>query len=80
MNGETPLQISVLPLNSECSYEFLFLGLLSPGSGYSLLMTRMIQGITLPSPSTVLIPQFLERWSLWVCNGDYMNSPLRDTC
>ena len=49
--GEAAFQRSVLFLNSECSYEFLVLGLLNPDSGYSFFMTRTTP-LSYPSPST----------------------------
>ena len=41
--GEASLQMSVLFLNSDCSFEFLVFGLLNHDSGYSFFMTRTIQ-------------------------------------
>ena len=44
LSGGTPLQNFVFLLNSECSYEFLVLGSLSPKGGYPFLIFPTNQG------------------------------------
>ena len=62
--GEAPFQRSVLVLNSECSYEFLVLGLLSRDSGYSFLYDPY-DPISYPTPSTPY--SYSSFWSVAHC-------------